>query len=100
VHLAHGKLQDDGDGLVIIILLDNLVEEIPSLLPVLPLLQGRVAANLAVLIDDPQAHNLVAIVDELINQPFEGKLGIVVLVRATQKRARSSSVCVILVFGL
>ena len=100
MHLADGKLEDDGDGLFVLVLVDDLVEQLAGLLAVEALLQGGVAADLAVLVDDAQTDDLVAVVDELVDQPLEGKLGVVVLVGAAEESARPAAVRVVTVLGL
>ena len=95
VHLADRKLEHQTDGPIVGVLLDDLVEQLLSLAAVSTVLDARLAADLRVLLDDAQTDNLVAVVDELVDQPFERELGVVVLVGAAQEGARPARVLVV-----
>ena len=100
VHLTDSILEDDGYRLLLFILLDDPIEQLPRLLPVLPLLQCQIAAELTILIDDSQANDLVAIIDQLIDQPLESELRVIILIGAAQERAGSPVVRIVSVLGL
>jgi len=100
VHFPDRVLEDDGYGFLLFVLLDDLIEQLLRLQSVQPLLQCHVAADLAILVDDPEADDLVAVVDQLIDQPFEGELRVVILIGAAQKRAGSAAVGIVPMLGL
>lgn len=85
--LADGEFQHETDGLLLAVpvLLDDLIQQALGLGSVASLLDAGVAADLGILIDHAQTDDLVAIVDQFVDQPFEGKLGVIVLVGAAQE---------------
>ena len=67
-----------------------------SLGPVAAFFDAAFTANLTILVDDPQAHNFISVIDKLVYEPFQRKLGVVILVGATQKGAGPFRVAIIL----
>ena len=102
VNLSHRKLENETDGLLLAvsILLNDLIEQTLGLGPISPLLDACVTADLGILIDDSKTDNLITIINQLVNQPFEGKLRVIILVGATQEGPRASAVTVVLVLGI
>lgn len=85
VQLAAGVLQHHADGPVGAIALENRVHDVLSL--VLVCLVGVVGSQL--LFNHAHAHDLVSIVDQLVEQPLQRIIGIGVLVHADHECARS-----------
>jgi hypothetical protein len=83
LHLPHRKLQDQIDGLVLVILpLDPSHHQ----LSFLPISAGRNAIFGIIRVQNTQTHNLISIIDQFIDQPLEGILGVIVRVQPTQER--------------
>lgn len=108
-HLSYRELEHQIDRLVFGVLLLNTSEHALRLFPVpsfSALSATSVAASrplysfLAVLLDDTQTDNLVAIVDQLVNQPFQSRVGIIVCIGAAKEGPRSLRVLVISVFAV
>lgn len=78
-NLAHCQFKDQADGFAILILSLHRFEQGTSFLFVDTLLDTRVAGDLAVLVDNAEADNLVAIFHQFFDEPFKSELGIVIL---------------------
>lgn len=61
--------------------------------------KASVAGEFAVLVDYPQAYDLVAIFHQLFDEPFNGVIGVIIIVSAAEKSSRSLGVLVVFVFG-
>ena len=85
VHLSHGELQHQIDCFVLVILILYSLHQILRLGPVTSLLHTALPGDGVVLLHNPQTHNLVAIVHQLVNQPLKRVFRVVVVVTAAQK---------------
>lgn len=106
MNLSDGKFQNDVDGLVLGVLFLNSFEHALSLLTIgsLSVLSASATASpfaglFAVLFDNPQAYNLISVVDELIDEPLQRSIGIVVGICATEKGSRALGVLILAVFA-
>ena len=63
------------------------------------LLYANVAANVAIFVDYAETYNLIAIFYKFLNEPFESKLRVVILIGSAKEGARPTRVGIIFVFG-
>lgn len=86
------QFQHQADGLFILaVLLDDLLEQLFRLFAVLARFNCGVACDRGILLYRTKADNLIAVVHQLIKQPLERKVRIIVLVGSTEKRATAAS---------
>ena len=76
-----------------------MLEQPAALVPVFALLYASIAVDLAVWAKDTEADNLISLLDQFFNEPFESELGVVVLIVAAEEGARAPGVFVVFVFG-
>ena len=97
LHLSDCEFKDQADALLILTVLGlDLLQQLVGFGPIAAFFDAALAAKLAVLVDDPQTYNFVPIINELIYKPFQGKLGIVVLISAAQEGAGPLRVAIVL----
>ena len=63
----------------------------------LPRLDTRIAGNARVLLHRAQTDDLVAVVHQLVDEPFQRKVGVIVLVRPAEERPAAARALVALV---
>ena len=100
VYLADGELQGQTEGLLVRVLVDDLLQEVLSLSSITTLLDAGLAIDLGVLVDDAQTDDLIAIIGQFVDQPFEGELGIIVLIGAAEEGPRTTGVLIIRVLAV
>lgn len=84
MQLAAGVFKHDADGAIGAVLLENGIHHGLGVV----LVRGADAAH--VLVDDAHADNLVAVVDQLVEQPLQRIVGVGVLVDADHEGARAA----------
>lgn len=95
LHFPDDQLQDQADSLfVLAVLLDDLLEQPLRFLAILALLDSSIARHTRVLFHRAQTNDLIPVSNQLINQPVQRKVGVIILVRATQKRPAPSGTLV------
>ena len=96
MYLTYSKFQNKTDALLVILVFCLYVfHQLMRLGAVFPLFKAAFTVHLAVLVDHPQTHNLISIVNQLLNQPVQRKVRIVILIRAAQKRTGSLRVGIV-----
>lgn len=106
MHLANTKLKHQIDSFILGILLLNSHQHALRLLtialvpPTTRLPASPLRGFPAVLLYHAQADDLVAVVDQLVNQPFQCRVGVLVGVRAAEERAGALGILVITVFAV
>lgn len=104
-YFTHGEFNNQTDGLLLLaiffifVFVLDLLKQLLRFLLVVLVPYACVAGYLAVFVDDPQANDLVAVFHEFFNEPFDGIVGVVVVVGAAEEGAAALGVLVILVFG-
>lgn len=87
LHFANYQLQDQADSfLILAVLLNDLFEQPLGFLAIFALFDTSITRHSRVLLHSTKTNNLISILDQLINQPIKRKVGVFILVRATQKR--------------
>jgi len=99
VDLAYGELENQVDGLVVVVATLYVPHGRLGLGAVAARLDAAIASNGILLLHDAQTHYFIAVVDELVDEPLERVDRVLVLVEATQKGARPLGVLVVLVLG-
>lgn len=61
--------------------------------------KARITSELAILVNYPEAYDLIAVLDQLFNEPLNGIVGIVIVVGAAEEGPGPLGVLVVLVFG-
>ena len=84
--LPDGEFKDNTDCLLVLVLLDDPVEELRSFLAI-ELFLARVGGHFCVFVDDAETDDFVAVVNELVDEPFQRELRVVVLVGAAEEGA-------------
>lgn len=103
-YLSHGKFDSQTYSLflfilsVFVLVLDFL-QQLLGLLLVGAIAQTGVAGELTVFVDYAQADYLVAIFHQLLNEPLDSVVGVVIVVGAAEEGPRSLSVLIVFVFG-
>ena len=103
-YLSHGKFDSQTYSfflfiLSVFILVLDFLQQLLGLLLVGAMAQTGVAGELAVFVDYAQADYLVAIFHQLLNEPLDSVVGVVIVVGAAEEGPRSLSVLIVLVFG-
>ena len=90
MYLAYSIFQNKADALLVILVLClYVVHQLMRFGAVSPLFKAAFTVDLAVLVDHPQTHNLISIVNQLLNQPVQRQVGVVILIRTAQECTRS-----------
>jgi hypothetical protein len=98
LHFSYHQFQDHADSLLILaILLNNLLKQPLGFLTILALLDSSIASHARVLLDRTKTNDLIPINNQLINQPIQRKVGVIILVCAAQKRPTPTGTLVPLV---
>ena len=88
---ANSQLQDQADRFLILgVLLDHLFEQLLCFLAVFSRLDCGVTRDTGVLFHRTETDDLVTIVDQLIDEPLEREIGIVVLICAAKECSTAS----------
>lgn len=104
-HLPHRELDGQPNGLfllpilLVLVLVFDLLEQLFGFFLVRPVPQTGIAGELTVFVDDAQADDFVAVLDEFLDEPFDGVVRVVVVVRAAEEGPGALGVSVVFVFG-
>lgn len=86
LNLTDGQFEDQTDGLFILPVLPNdLFKQLLGLLAVLLALDVGITRDSRVLIYDAETDYFIAIADQVIHEPFQGKVGVFIGIGADQK---------------
>lgn len=77
----------------------DLFQELLSFLFVCAIAEAGVAGEFAILVDDTQANDFIAVFDQFLDEPFDGVVGVVVVVGTAEEGSGALIVLVVFVFG-